>query len=45
MIDFLTGKLIHISKEMSGSGLEICVISVDNFKKKIWENLEQVKIL
>ena len=44
-IDFSTGKLVHMSKEMSGSGLEICAILTDNLKKKIWENLEQVKIL
>ena len=45
MIDFSTGKLVHMSKEMSESGLEICTILTNNLKKKIWENLEQVKIL
>ena len=44
-IDFLTGKLIHMSKEMSESELEICAILTDDLKKKIWENSEQVKIL
>ena len=45
MIDFSTGKLIHMSKEISESELEICAISANNLKKKIWENSEQVKIL
>ena len=45
IIDFLTGKLIHMSKEMSESELEICAISANNLKREIWENLEQVKIL
>ena len=44
-IDFSTGKLVHMSKEMQESELEICAISVNNLKKKIWENSEQVKIL
>ena len=44
-IDFSTGKLVHMSKEMSESELEICTISANDLKKKIWENLEQVKIL
>ena len=44
-IDFSTGKLVHMSKEMSGSELEICTISADDLKKKIQENPEQVKIL
>ena len=30
---------------MWGSELEICVILTDKLNKKIWENLEQVKIL
>ena len=34
-----------MSKEMQGSELEICTISANNLKKKIWENSEQVKIL
>ena len=29
-IDFSTGKLVHMSKEMSESGLEICAILTDN---------------
>ena len=45
IIDFLMRKLVHISKEMSESELEICTILTDNLKKKIQENLEQVKIL
>ena len=45
IIDFLTEKLVHMSKEMSESELKICTISADNLKKKIQENLEQVKIL
>ena len=38
-------KLVYMSKEMSGSELEIYAISADNLKKKIQENSEQVKIL
>ena len=34
-----------MSKEMSESELEICAISVNNLKKEIQENSEQVKIL
>ena len=45
MIDFSTGKLVHMSKEMSESRLKICAISADDLKKKIQENPEQVKIL
>ena len=45
IIDFLTGKLIHMSKEMSESELKICAILTNDLKKKIWENSEQVKIL
>ena len=30
---------------MSESELKICAILANNLKKKIWENLEQVKIL
>ena len=45
IIDFLIRKLIHMSKEMQGSELEICTILTDDLKKKIWENSEQVKIL
>ena len=45
IIDFSTGKLVHMSKEMQGSELKICTISDNNLKKKIQENSEQVKIL
>ena len=45
IIDFLTGKLIHINKEMHESELEICAISANKLNKKIQENSEQVKIL
>ena len=44
-IDFSTGKLVHMSKEMSESDLQICTISADELKKKLWKNSEQVKIL
>ena len=44
-IDFLTEKLVHMSKEMLESELKICIISADNLKREIWENSEQVKIL
>ena len=40
MIDFLTGKLVHMSKEMQELELEICIILTNNLKKKIQENLE-----
>ena len=45
IIDFSMRKLIYMSKEMLESELEICTISANDLKKKIWENLEQVKIL
>ena len=45
IIDFLTKKLVHMSKEMFRSALKIYTISVNKLKKKIQENLEQVKIL
>ena len=45
MLDFLTEKLVHMSKEILGSDLQICAISADKLKKKLWENSEQVKIL
>ena len=45
MIDFLIRKLVHMSKEMQGSKLEICTILTNDLKKKIQENSEQVKIL
>ena len=35
IIDFLTEKLVYMSKEMLESGLEICVILANNLKKKI----------
>ena len=45
MIDFLTGKLVHMSKEIQESELEICTILANKLNKKIQENLEKVKIL
>ena len=45
MIDFLRGKLVHMSKEMLESDLQIYTISADKLKKELWENSEQVKIL
>ena len=45
IIDFLIRKLIHMSKEIQESELEIYAILANDLKKKIWENLEQVKIL
>ena len=44
-IDFSTGKLVHMSKEMHESELEISIILANKLNKKIWENSEQVKIL
>ena len=44
-IDFSMRKLVHMSKEMSESELEICTILTNDLKKEIWENSEQVKIL
>ena len=41
----MTEKLVHMSKEIQESELKICAISANNLKKKISENLEQVKIL
>ena len=38
-------KLVHISKEMWELELKICTILTNKLNKKIWENLEQVKIL
>ena len=35
IIDFSTEKLIHMSKEMQGSELEICIILTNDLKKKI----------
>ena len=34
-----------MSKEMLESDLQICTISADKLKKKLWKNSEQVKIL
>ena len=45
MIDFSIEKLVHMSKEMLESDLQICTISADKFKKELWENSEQVKVL
>ena len=45
MINFLTGKLVYMSKEMLGSDLQICTILTNKLKKKLWENPEQVKVL
>ena len=44
-IDFLIGKLVHMSKEMLGSDLQICTILTDKLKQKLQKNPEQVKIL
>ena len=44
-INFLTGKLVHMSKEMLGLNLQICTISANKLKQKLWKNPEQVKIL
>ena len=44
-INFSTGKLVHMSKEMLESDLQICTISVNELKQKLWKNPEQVKIL
>ena len=38
-------KLVYMSKEMSELALKICAILANKFKREIWENLEQVKIL
>ena len=44
-IDFLIRKLVHMSKEIYESELEIDVILTNKLNKKIQENSEQVKIL
>ena len=44
-INFSMRKLVHMSKEMLGSDLQICAISADKLKKKLQKNPEQVKIL
>ena len=41
----MTGKLVHMSKEILESDLQICAISVNKLKKKLWKNSEQVKVL
>ena len=38
IIDFSTGKLVYMSKEMLESDLKIYAILVDKFKRDIWEN-------
>ena len=45
MLNFLTEKLVHMSKEMLESDLQICTILTDELKKELWENPEQVKVL
>ena len=45
IINFSTGKLVHMSKEMLELDLEICAILTDKLKKELQENPEQVKIL
>ena len=44
-INFSVRKLVHMSKEMLGSDLQICAISADELKQKLKKNPEQVKIL
>ena len=44
-LNFSTGKLVHMSKEMLKLDLQICAILTDKLKKKLWENPEQVKFL
>ena len=45
IIDFSIRKLVHMSKEIQESELEICTISANDLRREIWENSEQVKIL
>ena len=45
MIDFSTGKLVHMSKEMLELDLQICAISANKLKQELQKNPEQVKIL
>ena len=45
MLNFSTGKLVHMSKEILGLNLQICTISADKLKKELQENSEQVKVL
>ena len=45
MINFSMRKLVHMSKRMLGSDLQICAISADKLKQELWKNPEQVKVL
>ena len=45
IINFSVRKLVHMSKEILESDLQICTISVNELKQELWENSEQVKIL
>ena len=45
IINFLTEKLVHMSREMLELDLQICTILTDKHKRELWENPEQVKIL
>ena len=45
IINFLTGKLVYMSKEMLGLNLQICAISANKLKKELHKNSEQVKVL
>ena len=45
MINFSTGKLVYMSKEMLELNLQIYTISVNELKQKLQKNSEQVKIL
>ena len=44
-IDFLMRKLVHMSKGMLGSDLQICAISANKLKQELQKNPEQVKVL
>ena len=44
MINFLTGKWVYINKRLR-SEVEICAISANKLKKKVWQNSDQVKVL
>ena len=45
ILNFLIEKLVHMSKEMLRSDLQICTILANKLKRELWENSEQVKIL
>ena len=45
MLNFLTEKLVHMSKEMLELDLQICTILINKLRKELQENPEQVKIL